>query len=319
MQLHQRDAIEAAVQLDTDALAVIEAGFAALGRGEAVQPPILSMAIEEANGEVDVKTAHIRGFERFAIKVSSGFFDNPKQGLPSLSGLMMMFSARTGLVDAVLFDEGYLTAVRTALAGALAAKYLARENSRRVTVLGAGEQAELQIDALRLVHDIETVDVWARRREAAESYAERLRQRGLTVNVHDDVHAACREADIIVTATPSQQPILEAADLPEGVHVTAMGSDSPDKRELDDSVMTRADAFVCDTRAQSEHNGELKAFVKSGETAANVPFKVFELGQVIDRGLTLRLSGAGITVCDLTGTGVQDTAIADYALQRLEA
>ncbi|WP_280569828.1 cyclodeaminase [Chromohalobacter sp. 296-RDG] len=319
MQLHQREAIEAAVQLDMDALTVIEAGFAALGRGEAVQPPILSMAIEEANGEVDVKTAHIRGFERFAIKVSSGFFDNPKQGLPSLSGLMMMFSAHTGLVDAVLFDEGYLTAVRTALAGALSAKYLARDNSRRVAVLGAGEQAELQIDALRLVRDIETVDVWARRREAAESYAERLRQRDLTVNVHDDVHATCREADIIVTATPSTTPILEAADLPEGVHVTAMGSDSPDKRELDDSVMTRADAFVCDTRAQSEHNGELKAFVKSVGTAANVPFKVFELGQVIDRKLTLRLSGASITVCDLTGTGVQDTAIADYALQRLEA
>lgn len=115
MQLHQREAIEAAVQLDREALTVIESGFAALGRGEAVQPPILSMAIEESNGEVDVKTAHIRGFERFAIKVSSGFFDNPKQGLPSLNGLMMMFSARTGLVDAVLFDEGYLTAVRTRL------------------------------------------------------------------------------------------------------------------------------------------------------------------------------------------------------------
>ncbi|ABE60069.1 cyclodeaminase [Chromohalobacter israelensis] len=317
MQLHQREAIEAAVSLDTAALAAIELGFAALGRGEVVQPPILSMAIEEANGEVDVKTAHIRGFERFAIKVSPGFFDNPKQGLPSLNGLMMVFSARTGVVDAVLFDEGYLTAVRTALAGALSARYLARENSRRVAVLGAGEQAELQIEALRLVRDIDTVDVWARRREAAEAYAERLRQRGLTVNVHDDVHAACRAADIIVTATPSTAPILEAADLPEGVHVTAMGSDSPDKRELADSVMTRADAFVCDTRAQSECNGELKAFVKAGETRAEVPFKVYELGEVIDKRLPLRLSEASITVCDLTGTGVQDTAIANYALQRL--
>lgn len=317
MQLHQREAIEAAVSLDTAALAAIESGFAALGRGEVVQPPILSMAIEEANGEVDVKTAHIRGFERFAIKVSPGFFDNPKQGLPSLNGLMMVFSARTGVVDAVLFDEGYLTAVRTALAGALSARYLARENSRRVAVLGAGEQAELQIEALRLVRDIDTVDVWARRREAAEAYAERLWQRGLTVNVHDDVHAACRAADIIVTATPSTAPILEAADLPEGVHVTAMGSDSPDKRELADSVMTRADAFVCDTRAQSECNGELKAFVKAGETRAEVPFKVYELGEVIDKRLPLRLSEASITVCDLTGTGVQDTAIANYALQRL--
>ena len=136
MQLYQRDAIESAVSIDTAALEAVENAFAALGRDDVVQPPILSMAIEESNGEVDVKTAHIRGGERFAIKVSPGFFDNPKIGLPSLNGLMMVFSAKTGLVDAVLFDEGYLTAVRTALAGALASKYLSREDSRRVAVLG---------------------------------------------------------------------------------------------------------------------------------------------------------------------------------------
>lgn len=317
MQLYQRDAIEAAVNLDREAMDTVEAGFAALGRGEVVQPPILSMAIEESNGEVDVKTAHIRGFERFAIKVSPGFFDNPKLGLPSLNGLVMVFSAKTGLVDAVLFDEGYLTAVRTALAGAIAAKHLSRENSHRVAVLGAGEQAELQVRALQLVRDIDSVDVWARRRESAEAYAERMRALGLTVNVHDSVKAACEQADIIITTTPAREQILTAQDLPEGVHVTAMGSDSPDKRELDESVMIRADAFVCDTRAQSENNGELKAFVKAGQGETSVPFNVYELGKVIAEGQRLRVSNASITVCDLTGTGVQDTAIANFALSRL--
>ncbi|WP_304526041.1 cyclodeaminase [Halomonas sp. I5-271120] len=324
MQLFDRAAISAAVTLDQDALSAVEAGFAALGRGEAVQPPILSMAIEEANGEVDVKTAHIRGFSRFAIKVSPGFFDNPKRGLPSLNGLMMVFSAQTGLVEAVLFDEGYLTMVRTALAGAIAAKHLSRADSRRVAVLGAGEQAKRQVEALRLVRDIEAVDLWARRPEAANDCAEQLRAMGLAVTVHESVRAACAEADIIVTTTPSQQPILSAADLPEGVHVTAMGSDSPEKRELDASVLTRADAFVCDSRAQSERNGELKAFAGSadGPSAGSgadgeLPFKVFELGQVIAEGQRLRLTPATITVCDLTGTGVQDTAIADFALSRL--
>ncbi|XKE44741.1 cyclodeaminase [Halomonas organivorans] len=312
MQLYDRDAIERAVGLDCEALAAVEAGFAALGRGEAVQPPILSMAIEEANGEVDVKTAHIRGAERFAIKVSPGFFDNPRLGLPSLNGLMMVFSARTGRVEAVLFDEGYLTLVRTALAGAIAARHLAREDSRRVAVLGAGEQAERQVEALRLVRDIRALDVWTRRREAAEAYAARMRARGLEVRIHDSVHEACARADIIVTATPSREPILFARDLPEGVHVTAMGSDSPEKCELDATVLSRADAFVVDTRAQSEINGELKAFA-GGE----VPFKVHELGRVIAEGQRLRLSPSTITVCDLTGTGVQDTAIADFALARL--
>ncbi|WP_192034923.1 cyclodeaminase [Halomonas sp. YLGW01] len=317
MQLFDREAIGEAVTLDRDALTAVEAGFAALGRGEAVQPPILSMAIEEANGEVDVKTAHLRGYSRFAIKVSSGFFDNPRLGLPSLSGLMMVCSARTGLVEAMLFDEGYLTMVRTALAGAIAAKHLSREDSRRVTVLGAGEQAERQVEALRLVRDIDSVDVWARRPQAAEHYAERLRARGLEVRVHASVRAACAVADIIVTTTPSHEPLLTAADLPEGVHVTAMGSDSPEKRELDAGVLTRADAFVCDSRAQSACHGELKAFAGAADVGGALPFKVFELGRVIAEGQRLRLSDATITVCDLTGTGVQDTAIADFALGRL--
>ncbi|WP_444677000.1 cyclodeaminase [Halomonas sp. E19] len=314
MKLYRRDEIEAAVGIDHEALRQVEAGFAALGRGEAVQPPILSMAMEEFNSEVDVKTAHIRGWPHYAIKVSSGAFDNPKRGLPSLSGLMMLFSAETGRVEAVLFDEGYLTLVRTALAGAIAAKHLSRQESRRVAVLGAGEQARHQVEALRLVRNVDTLDVWARRREAAEAYAEAMRGQGFEVTVHDSVHAACARADIIVTTTPSRQPLLFARDLPEGVHVTAMGSDSPDKRELDESVLTRADAVVCDTRAQSEHNGELKVFANAGREP---PFAVHELGRVIERGERLRNAEAAITLCDLTGTGVQDTAIASFALAQL--
>ncbi|MGR2739484.1 cyclodeaminase [Billgrantia sp. Q4P2] len=316
MKLYQRDEIEAVVGIDEEALRQVEAGFAALGRGEVVQPPILSMSMEEFNSEVDVKTAHIKGWECFAIKVSTGSFDNPKRGLPSLSGLMMLFSAETGRVEAVLFDEGYLTMVRTAVAGAIAAKHLSREDSRRVAVIGAGEQAQRQVEALRLVRNIDTLDVWARRPEGAEEYADRMRSRGFTVSMHDSVHAACDQADIIVTATPSREPLLQASDLPEGVHVTAMGSDSPDKRELDESVLTRADVFVCDSRAQSEHNGELKVFANAGREP---PFKVHELGRVISRGERLRVSPAAITVCDLTGTGVQDTAIASLALSRLVA
>ncbi|MFC0336471.1 ornithine cyclodeaminase [Kushneria avicenniae] len=316
MELYNRTQIQEVVELDQAALEAVEAGFRALGQGRVVQPPILSMAIEESNGEVDVKTAHIRGNERFAIKVSPGFFDNPLIGLPSLNGLMIVFSAKTGLVEAVLFDEGYLTDIRTALAGAIAAKHLARKDSRRAAVIGAGVQAELQVAALKLVRDIDTVDVWARDTDRAEAYAARMRARfeGLTVNVHGDIESACREADVIITTTPSKSPLLKAEHLSNGVHVTAMGSDSPEKRELDVSVMTRADAFVVDTRAQSETNGELKVW--AGNT---VPFEAHEMGQVIAAGSSPRIGRDQITVCDLTGTGVQDTAIAGFALKRLTA
>lgn len=314
MELYNRTQIQDVVRLDHAALEAVEAGFRALGQGRVVQPPILSMAIEESNGEVDVKTAHIRGHDRFAIKVSPGFFNNPSLGLPSLNGLMIVFSAKTGLVEAVLFDEGYLTDIRTALAGAIAAKHLSRGDSRRATVIGAGVQAELQIAALRLVRDIDTVDVWARDTDRANTWAERMRTRfsDLTVNVYGDIESACREADVIITTTPSKSPLLNADHLPAGVHVTTMGSDSPEKRELEVSVMTCADVFVADTRAQSETNGELKAW--AGKT---VPFEVQELGQVIASGQSPRTGHDQITVCDLTGTGVQDTAIAGFALSRL--
>src|SRR5919106_6959189 len=150
------------VTLDADAVACIEACFCTLATEEVVMPPILRLDIAEHHGEVDVKTAHLPGVPTFAIKISPGFFDNPKLGLPSVNGLMLLLSARTGLVEAVLLDNGYLTNVRTAAAGAVAAKWLARPDARVVGVIGAGVQARLQPEAVRLVRDIEGAWGWAR-------------------------------------------------------------------------------------------------------------------------------------------------------------
>ncbi|NUU67962.1 cyclodeaminase [Enterobacteriaceae bacterium BIT-l23] len=315
MQIYNRQQISTAVRLDTEALAAVEAGFRALGEGKVVQPPILSMALPEVNGEVDVKTAWIRGSDSFAIKISPGFFDNPKRGLPSLNGLMVVLSAETGVPRALLLDEGYLTAIRTALAGALAARYLAREESQRITLIGAGEQARLQLAALRLLFPVAQVAIWARRPEAAEQLARELNDDGLQATGYREIGAACAGADIIVTTTPSREPLLFAEHLAPGVHVTAMGSDSPEKREIDISALLRADRVACDIRSQSENNGELKIF-KAQQTP--VPFEVVELGTCVAQGQALRQSPQEVTLCCLTGTGVQDSAIAAFALAQLE-
>jgi ectoine utilization protein EutC len=312
MQIYKREQIVAKVKLDSAALEAVEAGFAALGRDEVAMPPILSMNITESNGEVDVKTAHIRGWPRFAVKISPGFFDNPALGLPSLNGLMLLFSAKTGVVDAVLFDEGYLTDIRTALAGAIAAKHLAREDAQCVAVIGAGVQAELQVAALRLVRDIREVHVHSRDASKAEAYAVHMRnQYGLTVTVHNSAAAACAGADIVVTTTPSREPVLRWSDLPKGVHVTAMGSDNPHKNELEPTILGSADVLVVDRLSQSRALGEL-------HHAPALQREVFELGSLIAESRKARSSAEQITVCDLTGTGVQDTAIANYAARLLE-
>ena len=129
------------IRLDADAVACIEDAFRALATKPVVMPPILRLDIIEARGEVDVKTAYVPGLDGFAIKISPGFFDNPRLGIPSTNGMMVLLSAKTGLVQALLLDNGYLTDIRTAAAGAVAAKHLARQNSSVAAIFGAGMQA----------------------------------------------------------------------------------------------------------------------------------------------------------------------------------
>jgi ornithine cyclodeaminase len=307
-----------AVPLDLDAVACIEDAFEALATRNVVMPPILRLDIPEHNGEVDVKTAYVPNLDSFAIKISPGFFDNPKLGLPSLNGLMVLFSAKTGLAEALLLDNGYLTAIRTAAAGAVAAKHLARADARSAAVLGAGEQARLQLEALCLVRPIERATLWARRAEQAEAVAQDLsRSLGFPVVGASDVPGAVAGADIIVTTTPASAPLLEAAWVEPGQHVTAMGSDAEHKNELDPGLVARADRYVADRRAQCAALGELHHAIAAGAVAADMA--VPELGAVIAGKTAGRTGDDQITVADLTGTGVQDTAIATLARARSEA
>lgn len=297
------------VSLDREAVDRVADAFAALARGEAVMPPILSLDIAERNGEVDIKTAYIRGFDSFAIKISSGFFDNPKRGLPSLSGMMVLLAAETGRVQAVLLDNGYLTDVRTAAAGAVAADRLARKTIATAGVLGSGLQARLQIQALRLVREFRHLRVWARDAAKARDYAERMgAELGIRVSVEDSAEAVVRGSDIVVSTTPSRSPLIRADWLHPGLHVTAMGSDAPEKNELEPAVLLRADRFVCDRRAQSLRLGELHHAVAAGVLPSDVA--VDELGEIVAGAKPGRENDRQVTVCDLTGTGVQDTAIA---------
>ncbi|WP_227418904.1 ectoine utilization protein EutC [Roseitranquillus sediminis] len=303
------------VPLDLEAVEVVEGAFGALSEGGVVMPPVLSMAIEEANGEVDVKMAHVPGLESFAIKVSPGFFDNPGKGLSSTSGLMILLSARTGRVEALLLDNGYLTDVRTAAAGAVAAKHLAREDAATVTVLGAGLQARMQLRALALVRPLEAATIWARNHEKAKAAATELAQElGFPVGATLDPAEAVSLADIVVTTTPAAEPILMADWLRPGQHVTAMGSDQVGKNEIEPACIARADIYVPDRLSQTRELGELRAAVAAGAVEADAEFA--ELGDIVTGRAPGRTSRDEITIADLTGTGVQDTAIATHARRR---
>ncbi|HUE46031.1 MAG TPA: ectoine utilization protein EutC [Aestuariivirgaceae bacterium] len=307
-----------AISLDVAAVDCIEQAFRTLAGGKVVMPPILSMAIAEHNGEVDVKTAFVPGIEGFAIKISPGFFDNPKLGLPSTSGLMVLLSSRTGQVAALLLDNGYLTDVRTAAAGAVAARHLARQDAASACIMGAGLQARMQLRALCLVRPIRQAAVWARDAAKAEAMAEELTaELEFPVTANTDPAAAVAGADVIVTTTPSQTPILQADWLRPGQHVTAMGSDQHGKNEIAPACLARADIYVPDRLSQTRMIGELRSAIEQGVVASDQHFA--ELGEVIAGTAPGRRADSDVTIADLTGTGVQDTAIATLARDRAEA
>ncbi|MBO0902921.1 ectoine utilization protein EutC [Jiella sonneratiae] len=305
------------VALDIEIVGAIEAAFAALATKPVAMPPIMRLDIPEHRGEVDVKTAYVPGLDGFAIKVSPGFFDNPRLGLPSVNGLMMLLSARTGLVEALFLDNGYLTDVRTAAAGAVAAKHLARPDAETAAILGAGVQARLQLRALTLVRPIRSARIWARDAAKAEAAArEASADLRIAVTAANDAQSAVEGADVIVTTTPAETPILFADWLSPGQHVTAMGSDAEHKNEIEPAAIAKADLYVADSLTQTRRLGELHHALAAGLVAGDAGLA--ELGAIVAGLAAGRTAAGAITIADLTGTGVQDTAIATLAHRRAQ-
>lgn len=296
------------------AIGAVESSLAAYSSGRAVLPGVINLDLPQFEGEVHVKAAYIRGEEYYVIKVASGFYQNPGLGLPVGNGLMLAFRAKTGELAAILLDNGYLTELRTAAAGAVAAKYLAKKQIKRVAVIGSGVQARFQLEALAEVRSFGEVKVWSRNKENIRKYIEDMNRAFPAVEFKPAVSAeqAVKEADLLITATPSRQPIVRAEWLKPGVHITAMGSDGPEKQELYPEVLLRADKIYCDSVAQCQRLGEVHHALKNGIINLN---KISgEIGEIILGLKPGRQSEDEITVADLTGLGVQDAAVAGLFL-----
>jgi ornithine cyclodeaminase len=289
-----------------DPLPLIEAGFAAYSRGEVVVPPVGELVFEDPPGDVHIKYGYIKGDDHYVIKIASGFVDNPKRGLPSGDGLMLVFSQKTGVLEAVLLDEGYLTNLRTAVAGAVVAKYLAPNKVSAAGIIGAGVQGRMQLEWLGRVRTFSEAVVWGLDGAELSAFRRDMERPGLKVRTTlraEDVAAA---SNLIVTCTPSTRPLLEAAQIRPGTHITAVGSDTAAKQELDPAILARADRIVVDSLSQSELRGEVFKAVTAGAIGRD---RLVELGRVISDETLRRSSDAETTVADLTGVAVQDIQI----------
>jgi len=297
-----------------DPLPLIEAGFVAYSRGRSVVPPVGELVFEDPPGDVHIKYGYIRGGKVYVIKIASGFPGNPRLGLPSGDGLMLVFDQKTGTLLAVLLDEGYLTNVRTAAAGAVVAKYLAPRRVTAVGVLGAGVQGRMQLDMLRRVRSFDRAIVWGISDEELAAYRRDMGSPGLAIVTTRRAEEVAAAANLIVTCTPSTSPLLKAEWIRPGTHITAVGSDTAEKQELDAAILARADRVVVDSLSQSELRGEVFKAVSAGAIGRE---RLVELGRVIEEAGLRRASEDEITVADLTGVAVQDIQISAAVWSRL--
>lgn len=314
MKILDEAAIRAAIR-ESEALDAAEAAFRALGAGAVNLPPPMGFQISDADGEVHVKSAHLKGAPVFAVKIASGFYGNVERGLPTGAGLIIVFDAETGFPVALLQDNGYLTDLRTAAAGALAARLLAAETLGTVAILGSGIQARYQLRALAGVRSWQNTLAWSPNPARLAAYCQEMAgELGLPFTAAGSPDEAVRGADLVITATPSREPLIDSASVEPHATVIAVGSDGPDKRELPTPLLARAQKIVVDRLSQCIGLGELHHAVEEGAVTAESVHA--ELGQVL-LGLKPGREGNELIVCDLTGVGAQDAAIAEAAWKKL--
>jgi alanine dehydrogenase len=269
--------VQSLLRLD-ECIGAVEHAFRAHGDGKAIPPAVLSTHTPAGGFHVKAGLLELdRSY--FAAKVNGNFPENSARfGLPTIQGVIVLCDAGNGTPLAVM-DSRDITSLRTAAATAVAAKFLARRDSRTVTICSCGNQGRVQLKALSRVCHIETVFAYDRDGEQALRFAHDLKS-DLQVSVTPmaNLAAAVRQSDICVTCTPSRQPLLGPDDVRQGTFIAAVGADNPNKQELDPALMAKS-KIVCDVLEQCAVMGDLHHALEAGAvTRASIHA---ELGEVV--------------------------------------
>jgi ornithine cyclodeaminase len=273
-----------------------------------VQSPLPGQLLFDAPyGDCHIKFGHVRGQPTFAIKVATGFYDNPRRGLPVNHGLILVLDAETGAPWVLLNDEGWLTAWRTAAATALAAAALAPPTLHTVGIVGTGLQARLALEWLPETLGGQEFMVWGRSAEQAAWLAAEARRRGQTARAATEIDELLAACQLVVTATPSRAPLFADAQVRPGTHFVGLGADSPGKQELPPALFARAAHILTDDHAQCLDHGDFGNAVRAGYVQADADHM---LGALLAGHLTLARGQDDLTIVDLTGLAAEDIAIA---------
>ena len=295
-----------------DLMQEIETGFSAYSNGEVVVPPVGELNFDNPPGDVHIKYGYIQDDDVYVIKIASGFYQNKLLGLSNGQGMMLVFDQKSGKPIGLLQDEGYLTDVRTAVAGAICAKYLAPKNIEAIGIIGTGVQARMQLEYLKRVTDCKNAIVCGRSESALDQYKTIMADSGFIIQTTMALEQVTDNCNLIITCTASEKPIIRKDHVTGNVHITAMGSDTPNKQEIGSNVLSKADLIIADSRSQCEVRGEIHHAIRNNAVSMD---SIAELGEIINGDRQGRTTSSEVTVADLTGVAVQDIQISKAVLK----
>jgi ornithine cyclodeaminase len=282
--------------------------FIEYSKGNAEIPPVGELLFEDPPGEVHIKYGYLKGGSHYVIKIASGFPNNEEKGIKPGQGMMLLFNINTGLPQAIFVDEANLTDLRTGIAGAIASQTLANSDLEVATIIGSGVQARYQARCHVDLMPLNSLMIWARDYKKAEVLMDDLSDLNITIKIHNDLEALVKESQLIVTATSAKTPIIKSDWVRPGTHITAVGSDTPEKCELDPKLLAKASIVVADSISQNKLRGEIYQALKESCLSAE---NLIELGEVLEGTKLGRTGPNQITVADLTGVAIQDLVIAE--------
>ena len=292
-----------------DVIAAVEEAYRAFNSGQVVQPDYMSIHLPPPRGEIDFKLCHYQVNDLISMKVSSGgFVNNPAEhGVPSGMGTILLFDARTGALSCVM-DGSLITGLRTGACGAVSVKALARKDAKRIASIGTGNQARMQVRAIREVMRIEQIHAWDSSPESLARYKADIESTyGIPVVMAGSARAAVEQADILITTTRGTGSLVQAAWIKPGTHIVAIGTDQRGKQEFEPEIFRNA-KVVNDSIAQCTDKGETwhpldKNIIAKQDIHA-------EIGEILLGKKPGRESDEEITMFDSTGMAIQDNTTA---------
>ena len=284
--------------------------FIEYSKGNAVIPPVGELIMDQPPGEVHIKYGYIEGGNYYVIKIASGFPHNQEHDIKPGQGMMLLFNIKTGVPEAILIDDANLTDIRTAIAGAIASHALSNYGIESVAIIGTGVQARYQARHVSALMKIKKINIWGRDPIKVDQAKSDLSD--LNANIETNLEKLVTESRLIITTTSSKDPLIQSEWVKPGTHITAVGSDTPEKCELDPNLLSKADLVVADSLEQNLIRGEIHQAIKRSLIDSE---SIVELGEIFAGLKPGRINEDSITIADLTGVAVQDLVIAQAVLE----